>query len=473
MRRSAQPAFVGALAVCLTWVGFKELQPDSYRLLYAGRWIAQHGLPSHDGFTVAAGGRPFADQQWLSELLHYEAWRLAGYAGVVALSAVAFGLGYALITHVMRRRGVSPAVSVACGTLAIIGSLSLTFVRAQNLAIPLFALVLWLCLDQREGDAGRRIWLIPVVLALWANVHGSVLIGAAVAALFLSLRALRSRDARFACAAALCAASPLATPYGLHTLAYYTSMVGNAAVARADIEWDGPLVAPLALIQFLAPLLLAAGATALAARRGHRPPAVLVIAVLVTAMADLSAMRNGLWLAIAAALLIAETATAWLPTRELSPAFAKATAVGALALASTAAVLMVARGASGYQAHTPLRELSAASSYVGDHACARVMADTRSASALLWLHPELAGRVGFDGELEAYAPAALSAWVDFQSADQPDWLAAAHGYQVLIGSSHDQPLLVHRLTGLRDATLLAADRNGAAVVERNSQCVSG
>ena len=38
-------AFAGAAAVAATWLGFKELQPDSYRLLYTGRWIAQQRHP--------------------------------------------------------------------------------------------------------------------------------------------------------------------------------------------------------------------------------------------------------------------------------------------------------------------------------------------------------------------------------------------------------------------------------------------
>ena len=156
-RRSSvsAPALAGAVAVATTWLGFKELQPDSYRLLYTGRWIAQHGIPGHDVFTVAAAGRPFADQQWLAELLHYEVWRVAGYAGVALMSAGAFALGYALVAALMRRRGASPTVSVACALLALVGAISLTFVRAQNLVIPLFVVVLWLCLEA-AGDRPPR-----------------------------------------------------------------------------------------------------------------------------------------------------------------------------------------------------------------------------------------------------------------------------------------------------------------------------
>lgn len=477
----AGPAFVGAVAVALTWLGFKEFQPDSYRLLYTGRWIAGYGIPHHDAFTIAASGRPFADQQWLAELTHYEIWRVAGYAGVALMSAGVFALGYALLAALMRRRGVSPAVSVACATFAVLGSLSLTFVRAQNLVIALFVGVLWLCLEPPGTERPRRRLLaVPALLVLWANLHGSVVIGVGVAALYLLIRSLvrlhghdRSAAARYFALAALAALAPLATPYGLHVVTYYSSMFGNSAVALADIEWDAPALGTLAFLQLLLPLMLAGTSTLIAWRRGQRPPLVLAIAVALTAVADLNAMRNGIWLAIAAAMLTAETSRAWVPTRPLTPAFTRALAVGAVALGSLVLGSLLIRRADGYETHTPLNAIAATAVYGAVHPCARIMADTRSASALLWLYPELAGRVGFDGELEVYAQRSLREWIDFQSARGPQWLAAARGYQILVGSSADQPRLVRRLSALGGTSKLATDRSGIAVLERSSQCVSG
>src|SRR5947209_10409516 len=127
----AAAAFAGALAIYLARSGFKTLQPDTYRLLYSGRWIAQHGVPAHDAFTVAAHGRAFADQQWLAELTDYEAWRVGGYNGLALLAALLFGSGFAMLASLMRRRGASVAVTIACSSLAVFGTLGLTFIRAQ------------------------------------------------------------------------------------------------------------------------------------------------------------------------------------------------------------------------------------------------------------------------------------------------------------------------------------------------------
>ena len=53
-------------------------------------------------------------------------------------------------------------------------------IRGQLFSLPLFAVcVLLLRAETREPS--RRIWLLVPLLALWGNLHGAVLTGAAVA----------------------------------------------------------------------------------------------------------------------------------------------------------------------------------------------------------------------------------------------------------------------------------------------------
>jgi hypothetical protein len=467
-------AFVAAVAVCLTWSGFKELQPDSYRLLYAGRWIAEHGLPSREVFTAAGGGRAYVDQQWLAELTFFEVWKVLGYNGLAAIAAGVFGSGYAMLVTLMRRRGVSLAVAIACSMLAVFGALSLTFVRGQVLAVPLFVALLWILLqDSRRPHSGRSLLLVAPVLIVWANVHGSVLVGVALAVAYLGYRAVRALAGRswrgaggYAALAALAALTPMATPYGIHVLSYYREMIGNHAVAVADIEWDPPTFPELAFFQFALPLLLAGASTVAAVVKGRRPPLVLIGAVAVTTVAAAIAMRNNSWLAIAAAMLLAETVSAWAPTSKPSPAFVRALAIGASLLAIAGFGRLALRSAAGYESHAPLAAIAATASYASSHPAARVLADSRGASALLWLDPAIAGRVGYDGELEVYPQQALLDWVSFQMADTPDWLAAARGYQVLLGTRADDPTLVHKLGALPGASVLRRDGRGIAIVRR-------
>ncbi|MBV9839645.1 MAG: hypothetical protein JO156_16130 [Solirubrobacterales bacterium] len=478
----AVAALVGAVAVCLGSPGFGSLWADTYLLLYSGRWIIQHGLPHHATLTLAAGGRGVVDQQWLAAVIDYESWRVAGYNGLALLSAASFGGGLAGLAVLLRRRGASMSLTFCCAALALFTTLGLTFIRAQLFAIPLFVAVLWLCVeDSQRPEPSWRALALLAVLVLWANLHGSVLVGAALAVAYLLGRAVSRRGpgcrrarAAYLVLAAGAALTALATPYGVHMLGYYREMLGNHALGLADVEWNPPSFPALSFFQFAIPLAIGLIAAGFAMRGGRRPAWVLALAFVLTAIAAAIAVRNEVWLGLAASALVADALRGALPrvrfalpaplARPWREATLDLVPFTAAALACLGLGQLVIRGPGAFESHAPLRALAATASYVSAHPCARVLGDDASASALLWLDPNAAGHVGFDAQLEAYPSAALADWVAFESASGRGWLRAADGYQVLVGSATTQPALVARLQTLAGGRALASDSRGIAVL---------
>src|SRR5206468_11551856 len=74
-----------------------------------------------------------------------------------------------------RAAGPRPRVAagLTLGAFAVAWT-SLTL-RPQLLAAMLFALTLWLVVGRRRHP--RRLLWVPVVVAVWANVHGSFFLG--------------------------------------------------------------------------------------------------------------------------------------------------------------------------------------------------------------------------------------------------------------------------------------------------------
>jgi hypothetical protein len=454
----------------VSWLGFQELQADSYRLLYQGRWIAQHGLPYHEPFGLAAGNRPFADQQWLAELIHYGVWRLGGIDAVVLLSVLVFSLTFMLLFALVRRRGGSIVVAICCVTIALFGTLTSNFVRAQTLALPLFVALLWLCLEDGDGDRPRASLLVIPLLVLWANIHGSVMlaIGIAIACFgYRAIRAARAGDRRtsiaYGCLAFAALLTPLATPYGTHVLVYYREMLGNPALQPADVEVHPPTYHLFSFVQYLLPLALACGSAIAASARSRRPSMLVVLPVALTAAAAGAEMRNIVWLGIAAALLIAETAKEWIPSSPLARVSRLGLGAGTATLVAVAVSNFSSSAASAFEARVPLRAIAATASYAAAHPCVRVLADDLSASAMLWLDPAMTHRVGFDGELEAYPEASLERWTNFEAGLPGGWSKTVRDYQVLVSSSNAPPLL-RRLRELRHAGTLANSSRGVAVI---------
>src|SRR5205823_2657231 len=91
-----------------------------------------------------------------------------------------------------------------------------------------------------------------------------------------------------------------------------------------------------------------------------------------------------------------------------------------------------------------------------------VLADDSTGSALLWLDPSLAGRVGFDARTEIYPPARLMTFARFLVVSGPNWTAATRGYGVVAVTCPLHPGLcpaVRRLPGWR----VVDDRGGGLV----------
>ncbi|MGA7262135.1 MAG: hypothetical protein WBX30_14725, partial [Stellaceae bacterium] len=144
-------------------------------LLATGRWIAQHRqIPSTDVFSYTAQGQP-----WIypigSSLIFYAAWLIGGYALITWLGAAAC----AATTALLLRRG-----SVISGLLAIL-AVPLIAVRTRPRA-DMFTMLLFaafLALLWRYHRTGRtRLWLLPVLMVAWVNLHLGFVVGLALIA---------------------------------------------------------------------------------------------------------------------------------------------------------------------------------------------------------------------------------------------------------------------------------------------------
>ena len=154
---------------------------DMWLLLAAGREIWENGLPTHDRFTIWAAGERWVDQQWAAQLGFYGLAAVGGEAAILLANVVILVATLSAALALARLRGASSRSVAVIGVLALLVALAHGGVRAQMLAYPLFVAVLWLLRDQTPN---RKLVLIFPVLVLWANLHGSILVGAALVSLY-------------------------------------------------------------------------------------------------------------------------------------------------------------------------------------------------------------------------------------------------------------------------------------------------
>jgi hypothetical protein len=447
-----------ALSLMVSLEYSRYLFADSYYDLYAGRYIVRHGIPHRNVVTVVAHGAPWIDQQWLAHVLYYTTWAAGGYPAVALLSSLVLTSGFAVLALAMRSRGIPPARVFlwTCGTLIVyLGNI---VIRAQSFAYPLFALTLWLVvLDGKAPRLRARTWLVLPVLVLWANTHGSVLIGAAMVALYAGYRAVVVRRGGpravlgYLALGAAGAASVLCTPYGTAVIGYYKSVNRVApALSHYVTEWQRPNPLYLVSMGFFALLTATMVAVAVAWRRGTRPDPVLAAIALGLLVMALTAIRNQAFFAFAGSLLAADTLARSSAGRapSLSRAFSRATAGVLAAAALTGAGLIATEPAARFESLVPMRAIGAAAALAARHPGARILADEWSGPPMLWLRPATFGRVGYDARLEQFSVAQLRAYATFLSARSRGWPGLLRGYDVVVVNLKQRGWLGTALTRL-------------------------
>jgi hypothetical protein len=384
---------VGALALCAN----RFHNGDLYLQLATGRFISRHGFVWTDPFPTIQQGRPWANQQWLSELFFY---KLAGSVGMTGLT-IAYALVLALplfwLLWYCRRKEV---LVLAIGTaLYFAALLTIIHPRAAGFSLLAFSVLITILLHStREGRSPRwAVLAVPAVFALWANLHGGLVAGLLLIALVaLGLVIDRRRGiAAVVALGALAFAATFATPLGAGLWSYIGSF-GNPAIRLATTEWGSAFQSPAALVY------IAAGAAFAGWLWRRRPPGSSVTPLLVTVgflLATVYSLRNMIFVGPALFFQIAHSRerTTAVPLRPVL-------ATGAAALvAGVAWVTVLGPAKSG----TYLKQSPAdyALRHPPEHG--RIAALGGVSSYLLWRSPHT--QVLVNGWLEHFTPAALRA----------------------------------------------------------------
>lgn len=405
---------------------------DTWLTLMAGREIVDHGLPRTEEITVLGNGATWTDQQWLAQLLFYGAHELAGLRAVVVLDVLLVVLALSLTAVAARSLGASSRSTFAIGFLAVLAGPWGWTIRAQTAALPLFAGVLGLLLDAYRAGPRRRTLLVLPALAVWANLHGSVVLGAALTMVLAVALLVRGRGVESVLPLVLLAGAPLcvlATPYGWDIVAYYDLMLVDAPFAEILREWQWS--SPSATTFFFYVLALSA-VLLVTLPRCRRRLNVYELAVLgATLVGAVQAVRGVIWFALACAAIL-PAALDGLLTRGDPSARRANLVISSASLAGLAVALLVtlARPADWFADSWPEEHVNAVREATRDPT-SRLMATDGTADWLLWRIPDLRGRVAYDVRFELYDPPTLAAITRYGNR-QGEWKAFLDGYAVVI-----------------------------------------
>ena len=460
-------ATIALFAFALASLKMSPLESDAFFDLNVGRYIAEHGIPRANDLTVSSAGARWVDQQWLAHWLLYEAWRAGGYAAVVLATGLALALGTFIFFRVLVATVVALPRAWIFTLVAVAMEGQVMVARAQVLAVPLFALVILLAMQQEKDRSLRPLlWSLPV-LSLWANIHGSVLVGALLVCGVAITFAARTRRWTALLVAGASLLTPFVMPYTPSaTLGYYRALVNNPVLSQIITEWE-PQSFDLGWgLFFFIPLFAVLLGYGFAAGRGYLPPWPLTVMLLVTFVIGTRAVRFGFWFSwpatIAVALLVQRFASplAMPPLR-----LRRAVGVVCVTAAAVATLLIAVLPTSWFEGGQGRAAIAAVERGAGANRL--VLADELAANFVLWRIPTLAGRVAYDSRFEQYTPLQQQRFYDWVEVSSPDWMDAAKGYDVLVASSRNRALEA-RLLRLHGWRTTYAGADGVVVVRRNA-----
>jgi hypothetical protein len=438
----------------------------TYQLRAGSEILTNRAIPTVDTWTFTVQGQPWFDQQWGAQVLLSTVFDGLGWTGLVLLRAVLVGLTFGCVFVIARRAGLSArnasllilvSFGVAAPALAL---------RPQLVGLALFALLL-LVLAIRV-DRPRIVWVIPFIVLIWANVHGSFVLGPLAVGLawLVDLRELRESRFELAAVAGVSAIAACITPFGPSVWRYAIGLTADPSITGRISEWQRTLPVDVQGLLFYASLI---AVVALVFRRRQDVAWPTVLWLSAFAVIGVYAVRGIAWWALAVVPPVALLASGLTssPAEPLgTPTMQRANAVIVALLVLVGIGMLPIWRATDPGTGTPVGLLTDAPSGVtasleqAVHQGDRVFNPQPWGSWFEFAIPD--GLVAVDSRVEIF-PATVWAAYDAVRAGTPGWEQILDGWHVaLIAVEPNDDAMVARLVAA-GWTILSNDASGAVL----------
>jgi hypothetical protein len=284
-----------------------------------GDWIRQTGsVPRTDIFSFTVAGQPWFAWEWLTDVGMSAMHSRFGLAGVVCAAWLVLLASYGLLYRVMQICGADPILACAVTIFAAVASIVHWLARPHVVSILL--LVIWFALvESYRRFRSRMIYAAPLVIAVWANLHGAFAVTFALLVVYAAGEwlelALAGKWRQWRClvpyaaVGVLSSVAALLTPYGVALYSHLIRYLGDKQLLALIDEFKSPDFHSIdgKLIEIL--LLLGVLAAVHAARQKRF---VEVGLVALWSHMTLQSERHVTLAAVALAPIIAEQGTLWL-----------------------------------------------------------------------------------------------------------------------------------------------------------------
>ncbi|HMS92796.1 MAG TPA: hypothetical protein PKD28_00260 [Candidatus Saccharibacteria bacterium] len=211
--------FIGIFTMFFLW-SYMTLDPDFGWHLRSGQYFIEHGIPSYDIFTYTAGAFHWVNHEWLSDVVVALVYGVGSFELLALLYAALWTSAFAILG-----RGVHAAFLVS-GAVAV-----LPFAGVRALTWSVLGLALLHLIIRQRNKKWRLV--IPFLFLVWANLHGSFLIGIA----YGGWQVLREKSWRLLVIGVVSLAATFINPYGIEIYTEVFRTMFDSDLHATIIEW--------------------------------------------------------------------------------------------------------------------------------------------------------------------------------------------------------------------------------------------
>ncbi len=156
--------------------------PDLGFHLKYGEYILHHAsVPDNDLTTYTAGDHRYVDLHWLFQVVLYGLYRAGGYETISLFVCLAGCSLFLLLFYRQRKESVPVPVSLGWLFVAFVIIDPRVAPRPEMVTFLLMTLLL-IILDSYVRNRKNRLYLLPLILLIWCNMHSLFILGIVIMA---------------------------------------------------------------------------------------------------------------------------------------------------------------------------------------------------------------------------------------------------------------------------------------------------
>lgn len=209
-------------------------------------------IPRHDLFSFISPPIPWTAHEWLSEVIMAVIHKSFGLTGIVVFFAFLISSAFYLLFKIIQKDNKNILITILVVLLATVTS------QVHWLARPhIFSLILMIAwyyiLDLYSYKNRNYLYLLPIIMVVWANLHGGFMGGFMLLGIYLfgdftgyifhkneDNDAYLNRLKVLALTTVACIAAAVINPYGYHILLFPFKLTSSKEIMDSISEFMSP-----------------------------------------------------------------------------------------------------------------------------------------------------------------------------------------------------------------------------------------